>query len=537
MTVVEVYDVFADETAAWCVVRVRRGIVRVGDQITVATYPDGSRLAVGAVVGAIETGTGSASELGVGAAGRLRLTGAGLSSLRRGAMLDTTRSASQAPPAPPAVTTSPYPTYPAYASGQGPQPATSGAAPTTPQLDVDEPSRLGRVSVAFRLLLLIPQVIVLWAFSIAAEILLVLGWFAALVMGRLPGWAAEFLSDFLIYQAKVYGYLYLLTDRYPPFGFSTDPYPIRVLMPPPGRLNRLSVLFRGFLAIPAAILSGVVTFGWTVASFVIWLIVLVTGRSPQPIFLATTALLRFSLRYYAYLFLLGSTYPGGLFGDRPATTASPWAGPPSGAAPATLDQPGASAAAPSDPATYAYSAGYGTPQHGSPQAQRARPLILTSGAKALLITFIVLGTLGWIAYLAVLVANGQSSASRTAALEDLTAAHQRLAVQAQSFTNQARGCPTASSPLSCIEAADGRFAAAMDAFKADTDNIDYPADNAASAAELSSSAQQFRDLLQSLAAAPTVQAYTAVANQQSPAVSGSQFDKAYTDLVAALENQ
>src|SRR5215469_10100058 len=48
------------------------------------------------------------------------------------------------------------------------------------------PAPQSRLTVAFRVILAIPQFIVVWALTIAAEVLAIIGWFAALFTGRLP---------------------------------------------------------------------------------------------------------------------------------------------------------------------------------------------------------------------------------------------------------------------------------------------------------------------------------------------------------------
>lgn len=174
-----------------------------------------------------------------------------------------------------------------------------------------------RLTVLVRLILVIPQLFFLALVGIAAEIVLIIGWFAALFTGRLPEFAADFLSGVLRWQARVNAYYLLLTDQYPPFSLEDTDYPVRVAVRP-GRLNRLAVFFRFILVIPASIVSGVVTYGMeTIALFVIWLIVLITGRMPQSLHEAVSAGLRYSLRVTGYIFLLTSEYPRGLFGDQP----------------------------------------------------------------------------------------------------------------------------------------------------------------------------------------------------------------------------
>src|ERR1019366_4676591 len=118
----------------------------------------------------------------------------------------------------------------------------------------------------------------------------VLSWFAALFIGRLPRFAAEFLPGFVRWVTRVTSYFYLMTDKYPPFTLEDDAtYPVRVSLQP-GPLNRWAVLFRIILIIPASIVSGVVQNGTSsLVAFVTWLIVLVNGSMPPALFQALSA--------------------------------------------------------------------------------------------------------------------------------------------------------------------------------------------------------------------------------------------------------
>ncbi|WP_316528714.1 DUF4389 domain-containing protein [Kitasatospora brasiliensis] len=187
-----------------------------------------------------------------------------------------------------------------------------------PALDVPAPGPQRRWTVLLRMLLLIPQFVVVWVLTMVAVVVTVIGWFGALVLGRLPGFAADYLSAFLPYDTRVTAYLMLTVDRYPPFRFEAPEYPVQVGLRP-GELNRLAVLFRIILVIPASIVQGLVYGGWWVASFVIWLVVLILGRMPQALFEATAAIVRYRMRYYAYLGMLTSAYPKRLFGDEPGS--------------------------------------------------------------------------------------------------------------------------------------------------------------------------------------------------------------------------
>lgn len=190
-----------------------------------------------------------------------------------------------------------------------------GQSEWLPALDIPGPGRQRRLTVLVRLLLLVPQGIALWLLSIAAVVLTVIGWFAALVTARLPLFVARFLGAYLAYDTRVYAYAMLLVDRYPPFALHAPRYPVRIELRP-GHLNRLAVFFRLILVIPALIIQSVATAGWWTAGFFCWLVVLIAGRTPRSLFESTSAIVRYRMRFQAYLMMLTSAYPKRLFGDQ-----------------------------------------------------------------------------------------------------------------------------------------------------------------------------------------------------------------------------
>lgn len=184
-----------------------------------------------------------------------------------------------------------------------------------PVLDIVEPTRQRRLTVLLRLLLLLPHFVVLFFLSVVATVMVVVGWFSALVLGRLPDPVFRFLAGWLGYHMRVLANEMLLVDRYPPFSFSPPPdYPVRVEVRPT-ELNRFAVFFRLLLMIPALVVQALAVTGWFALSFVWWLITLVLGRMPRPLFEATAATLRYQMRFDAYASMLTPAYPKGLFGD------------------------------------------------------------------------------------------------------------------------------------------------------------------------------------------------------------------------------
>jgi hypothetical protein len=75
-----------------------------------------------------------------------------------------------------------------------------------------------RVTVAFRIVLIIPQLVALYVVNVAAFVVLIIGWFAVLFTGRWPQGLQSFVVGWMRWTARVNGYGLLLVDDYPPFG-------------------------------------------------------------------------------------------------------------------------------------------------------------------------------------------------------------------------------------------------------------------------------------------------------------------------------
>src|SRR5215469_13995577 len=189
------------------------------------------------------------------------------------------------------------------------------AGPAPVLVSFPPPTKQSRLTIAFRLLLAIPHLIIVYALGIAAEVVAFIGWFAALFTGRLPEWAHTFITGVVRWQVRVYAYILFLTDAYPPFSFEDDPSPVR-LVTARARLNQAAVLFRLILIIPASFVIGVAFYGLGVLAFFFWLIALVAGRLPDSLHQAIAATLRAQARLYCYFYMVTGVYPWwGLYGD------------------------------------------------------------------------------------------------------------------------------------------------------------------------------------------------------------------------------
>ncbi|MEV5606871.1 DUF4389 domain-containing protein [Streptomyces sp. NPDC052225] len=202
----------------------------------------------------------------------------------------------------------------------GAVPLVPGAEPL-PELDVPPPGRQSRLTVLPRLLLLLPHAVILALLSAAMLFVTAAAWCTTLLFGRVPDPLERLLAEYLGYETRVNAAAMLLTDRYPPFQLTAVPgYPAQVRLRSTAQ-NRLAVLFRLPLALPALILGALALAGWWAVAVVSWLVVLVLGRMPQPLFEATAAVLRYRMRVAAYVLLLTSSYPKRLFGDQAAPDA------------------------------------------------------------------------------------------------------------------------------------------------------------------------------------------------------------------------
>ena len=173
-----------------------------------------------------------------------------------------------------------------------------------------------RATVLFRIILAIPQFVVLFFLGIAAFVVAVIGWFAALFTGRLPEFAHSYLGGFIRWEIRVSAYMFLLTDVYPPFTLEDVEYPVRPILPGRGPLNRVAVFFRIILAVPAGVFAQIVVNGLTFPLIIaMWFAVLFTGRMPPALYTTYSAALRYQTRFHSWFDMLTSEYAWGMFGD------------------------------------------------------------------------------------------------------------------------------------------------------------------------------------------------------------------------------
>lgn len=378
-----------------------------------------------------------------------------------------------------------------------------GRRPAPVEVSFAGPAPQRRLSVGFRIVLAIPLFVALIFLGLALAICGILGWFSALVIGRLPEGMAGFLIGCVRYYTRVTSYLYLLTDRYPPFSLSPGSYPVDVRAAP-GRLNRLAVFFRLLLALPAYVVVAVVGNGIGVAIFFVWLITLVAGTMPMSLYQAMAAVVRYQVRFYSYLGMLTGAYPAGLFGDPsssgvpgdpapgPGEPSSPYPFPPP-----PLAWPAASTPPFPPPPLF-------PPSQDPPLANR---LVLTVGARRIVVLFVGLGVLAWGGSIAADVVTGTSRFGDLHTLSALDTDYGRLSTALAGFEAQTSHCEQSGGGLPCVEQADAALAPSFSRFATQVAGLQVPAAYLGQAQLVVGDARRLsRDLAQ-LASEPSATAY------------------------------
>jgi len=200
----------------------------------------------------------------------------------------------------------------------------AGAAPYAARLTIDYPEKLDRLTSFFRIIWVIPILIILSLLTAtgnetvateAGERVTSTGggisaglWLATLLMivfrMRYPRWWFDFGRELTRFGTRVGAYLALLTDQYPSTVEEQSVH-LEIDYPDVERdLNRWLPLVKPLLALPHFLILVVLFLAAIVAVVIAWFAILITGRYPRPLFDFVVGVGRWSLRVGGYAFLL-----------------------------------------------------------------------------------------------------------------------------------------------------------------------------------------------------------------------------------------
>lgn len=168
-----------------------------------------------------------------------------------------------------------------------------------------------RLSVFFRIFLLIPHAIVGIFLAMAVSFTAIAAWVVVSISGKYPAGLYSFNANLVRWGGRVSAFGYLQVDAFPPFGFDDDPnYPVRVQFAGPlAKYSRLKAFFRLIIAIPVIIVLYALQLVYQLCAFASWFVAVITGKLPRGLHDGLDLGLAYQTKIYAYLLLLTETYP------------------------------------------------------------------------------------------------------------------------------------------------------------------------------------------------------------------------------------
>ncbi len=193
-------------------------------------------------------------------------------------------------------------------SEQLPVRVTDAPTPHPIHLVVTDDLRRSRLTVFFRLLLVIPHLVWLMLWGIAVWFAVLAAWVVGIFTGRVPDGLHGFIASYLRYLTHVYAYYSIAANPYPAFNGSAG-YPIDVEIAPATQQSRLTIFFRVLLVIPAYIVLALLGYVAYVVIFLAWLYALFAGKLHAGLRDVLAYWLRFNAQTIGYVALLTQRYP------------------------------------------------------------------------------------------------------------------------------------------------------------------------------------------------------------------------------------
>jgi hypothetical protein len=199
------------------------------------------------------------------------------------------------------------------------------AYPVRFEADYVEP--LSRLSTLFRLILMIPLLIVAGILTSGLDVssreetarrslefssgtlggLIVVHWIAVLLRRRPVAWIFDTIVAIQRFALRALTYVLLLRDRYPPF---EGEWSVRYEVDRPEQLSRRQlVIWKTIASIPHFIVLLVLWFVVATVTVIAWFVILFSGRYPKGLHDLVSGWLRWYARVGAYWISLTDRYP------------------------------------------------------------------------------------------------------------------------------------------------------------------------------------------------------------------------------------
>src|SRR5580765_6658435 len=169
--------------------------------------------------------------------------------------------------------------------------------------------RRSRLTVFFRLPLLIPLLVWGYLWGIPVALAVFVQWWVLLFRGHPIGAFHRFVARYIRFWFHVQAFGAVAANPFPGFTGAPASYPLDLVLPAPARQSRWRTLFRLFLALPAFILSIGLLGVLIVSAILTWFAALFTARAPEGLRNLSAWALRYLGQVNAFYYLLTDVYP------------------------------------------------------------------------------------------------------------------------------------------------------------------------------------------------------------------------------------
>jgi hypothetical protein len=197
-------------------------------------------------------------------------------------------------------------------SAPAPVPEVAPAGPSGYPVTVsaDQQESFVRFLPLVKWLLLVPHYIALVFLGIGFAVVAFIAFFATLFTGTYPKGMWDYMVGFNRWVLRVTAYLFLMTDRYPPFTLGeTDEDNMFLSAEYPEQVSRWRPLVAWLLVIPYAIVASLILVVAQVCAVLAFFTVIFTKKIPEGIFDVMRIGLNWQMRANFYAYWMSTEYP------------------------------------------------------------------------------------------------------------------------------------------------------------------------------------------------------------------------------------
>ena len=175
--------------------------------------------------------------------------------------------------------------------------------------NVEYNAERSRLTNLFRVILVIPHLILVEAWQYLIQLVTLFQWFFILATGKRNEAIWKLQNDWLAYASRVWGYYSLMFDKWPNIGAEPNGEPTSYSFEYSETANRLTNFFRILWLIPSIIIGFFVLTAAVVCTVLAWFAIVITGRHPRGLFDFVMKSHQFVIRVQSCALLMTDTRP------------------------------------------------------------------------------------------------------------------------------------------------------------------------------------------------------------------------------------